>query len=539
MDAMGAARGNGNDVGRPLSAGDRAGGLPWAAVAFLLLSVVLSLSWSHVHLLWSDEFAALHTQNVASARILLHLQRTAPVSFEPPVYDLLGHAAIKVFGPGAFAIRLPALCGFVLMQVCLFRFVRRTAGQSAGVVAIGVTMMFWSFQYAVQARPYGTLLGWCGLAMLSWQTAVREEEETGHSAWRPIFLLALAIGLAINTHYYGILLLVPLCAAELARGVRRRRIDWRIGVAIGLGAASVITVLPFMKAASAFRAHFFSPVRPSYHFITNAYPWMMFGFTAMSVRAQRLLILGCGLLLVLLVVQFARRYRASSLRPAMAEVVFLLVLAGLPLAGFVLSRVLVIVVEGRYILPAMIGVAALLGILMGPLMGSPRTSRLVLGAVFVAVTVVGLVRIRAERRLSELTLSGMGLEPATMAIVEANPGKPIYVFNPAVFDLVSYYAVNPDMRSRMRLTYSSRDELEVDQSDYASLTVANLASFVPGKVVPYETLMGEPGNKLFLTYDSSADWTNEALARKGDVERLGPGFIGTELVAVEPSRGPR
>ena len=65
----------------------------------------------------------------------MQVQRTEPISLDPLLYPLLAHAGMKAFGAGAFALRLPALMGFLLMQVCLFFFVRRLAGERAGVVA--------------------------------------------------------------------------------------------------------------------------------------------------------------------------------------------------------------------------------------------------------------------------------------------------------------------------------------------------------------------------------------------------------------------
>ena len=131
---------------------------------------------------------------------------------------------MKAFGVGAFALRLPALLGFLLMQVCLFFFVRRLAGERAGVVAAAFPALTATLFYSAEGRPYGLMLGLYALALLSWTHRWRmtrhgetENREQGTGCRRrgwALMGLAAAIALTINAHYFGILLLVPLCAAE-------------------------------------------------------------------------------------------------------------------------------------------------------------------------------------------------------------------------------------------------------------------------------------------------------------------------------------
>src|ERR1700722_7933917 len=99
--------------------------LPWTAVASLILTATISLLWSHHKLMSQDEFFVLQTDGVASISQLIHIQRTTPISLDPLLYHLLAHIAIQIFGDGAFALRLPSLFGYLLMQICLFFVVRR------------------------------------------------------------------------------------------------------------------------------------------------------------------------------------------------------------------------------------------------------------------------------------------------------------------------------------------------------------------------------------------------------------------------------
>ena len=75
--------------------------LPWAAIAFLILTAALSLLWSHHKLLSQDEIFVLQTDSVPSYAQLIHIQRSYPISLDPLVYHTLAHIAIKIFGAGS------------------------------------------------------------------------------------------------------------------------------------------------------------------------------------------------------------------------------------------------------------------------------------------------------------------------------------------------------------------------------------------------------------------------------------------------------
>ena len=158
--------------------------LSWATLlVFLCMTAALSLAWSHQKLLSQDEMYEFQTDSVASMTQLVHVQETWPISLDPLLYHALSHSAMQVFGPSAFAQRLPALFGFLLMQICLFLFVRNVAGERAGVVAAAFPAMTVTLYYSAEGRPYGLLLGLYALALLSWQGATRIG--SGRRVWAP------------------------------------------------------------------------------------------------------------------------------------------------------------------------------------------------------------------------------------------------------------------------------------------------------------------------------------------------------------------
>jgi hypothetical protein len=221
------------------------------AVVFVLLTAALGLAWSHSKLMSQDEMYAFQTYSVPTVGKLVQVQRTWPISLDPLLYPLLAHAGMKAFGAGPFALRLPALLGFLLMQVCLFFFVRNMAGERAGLLAAAFPALTATLYYSIEGRPYGLMLGLYALALLSWQAATREAGNR-HRGWALAGLTA-AIAATINAHYFGILLLVPVCAAEGFRTLQRRRIDWPVVVAIAVGMGSFVATWPFLKAAGEFQ----------------------------------------------------------------------------------------------------------------------------------------------------------------------------------------------------------------------------------------------------------------------------------------------
>lgn len=484
-------------------------------------------------MIWTDEFYVLESDSVSSALTLVRHQLVTPISLDPIVYNLLAHGAIDLFGVGAFAIRLPSLCGYLLMQVCLFYFVRRIAGERAALFAIAFPAVIGNFSYAMQARPYGVLLGWVGLAMVSWQTVTRRSE--GQRRTGVLVVLALSIALAINTHYYGVLLLVPLWGAELFRSLERGKLDYAVLIALGAGTAGILAVMPFARAVAPFQAHYFDTRQVEFHFITHTYPWLIVGYADVSTRVQHGISALLALVLALLIWGYVALRKGTGVKLPRAEGLLLGLLAALPVFGFLLARFVTKVVEGRYVLPAIFGITALLALLMEPFMRDKRRAAAMLAVLFLAIAGTGALRVHAARQDRAREMRAMTLAPEVVRQLRQTPDKPIYLINPALFQVLGFYAPYPDLKSRLRLVYSRDDEMRVRNSDHTTLTAINMESVMPGKIETWESLTKEPRPQtLLLFHDPAYDWTDTALARDGAKEKsLGQGFYGGDLVEVQ------
>lgn len=498
-----------------------------AAIAVVLLTAVIALVWSHVKLFSQDEIFVLQTDTVSSLRQLIHIQRTYPISLDPLFFHLLAHAAAKLFGPTALALRLPSILGFLLMQVCVYLATRPIAGRRAALIALAFPALTATLFYAPEARPYGLLLGLYALTFLAWQTATRRaESHAARSA--PLVLLAVAIALTLNTHYFGVLLLVPVCLAELARTLLRRRLDVPVVLAILLGMGGILGTLPFQHAAGEFRKHYYNAGGVTLRAITQAYRALFVSYTDQALAVQRLedaLLVLFALALILLVVRRIRRGDGISL--PQAELVFLLALAALPLFGVLLAIFVTHSIEVRYVLSAIIPISIFVAIALEPLLRKPNAWYATLALLFLLLVASNVVRIRDEQHKSQQQLAALILPPLLKAQLLALPDSHLYIQDMGHFEVDSYYEPDPEVRSRMALLYSREEELKWDHHDTASLTAEHMRHFTGFDIVPYAKLEQEPGDHLLVLYHSGWDWTDEALAApESHVTHLGPALWG-------------
>ena len=499
-----------------------------AALLILLLTAAVAFTWSHVKLLSQDEIFVLQTDSVSSLRELVHIQRNYPISLDPLVFHVLAHSCTKIFGPTALALRLPSIFGFLLMQVCIFFATRVIAGERAALIATAFPALTATLFYAPEARPYGLLLGFYALAFLAWQTATRRSEGRRGS----LIVLAVTIALTLNTHYFGILILLPICIAEFVRTVSRRRVDVPVVAAILLGMAGVVFALLFQKAAGEFRKHYYNAGAISLRAVSQAYRSLFVNYTAQPLVVQRLEdVLLVAFALALIVVCALRIHRKTYAMPV-GELAFLLALAALPLFGVVLAMFVTHSIEVRYVLSAIMAVSILFAIAVEPWLQRSLSSTTVTAILVFGILIAGIVRIRDEQAKSSQILALLALPPALRTQLFAMPDSHLYIQDMGHFEVASYYQPDPEVRSRIALLYSHDDELRYDRHDTASLTAEHMQRFTAFPIVPYAELKATPGGHFLVLYHSGWDWTDQALAAdNARVTALGPALDGDAVAA--------
>ena len=501
-------------------------------IALLLLTAALLLLWGHSRPLDQDEVFVLQTDSVASLRQLVDVQRHTPISLDPLFFHALGHASTRIFGADAFAIRLPSLLGYLLMQVCLYLSGTLLGGATVGLVAAAVPAVTATLFYGMQARPYGVLLGLAALLLLSWQQATRAVDgPVRQPRGGSLLLLALSLGLALNTHYFAILLLLPLYGAELVRTAVRRRAqsrispDWPVILALAAGTAAVTLTLPFQHAAGEFRTHYYNAGQVGWHAVTQSYRALIINYTDYPLPLQRILSVVLVLAALLLLYLLLRRSTGAATTPK-AEQTFLLLLAALPICGFLLARLVTHSIEVRYVLPAILGIALMVALAAAQYLRPAAWIVLLLLIAF-----AGAERLR-EQRIKTLALQQQLLvTPELRSLLLTAPGRQIFVQNLGYFD-ESTPLLPDDVRSRMVLLYSREQELHWLQHDTGALTVEHMRHFTFVPSARYEALARGGEAQWMLLRPDGWEWLGSALRNDGATVTPLLHTLGAELVEV-------
>ncbi len=508
------------------------------AVCVLLLTAVLSLIWSHVRLLWNDEFLSFYSDSAPSLLRVLEIQLHSPISLDPPTYHLLSHLSMQAIGRNAMALRLPALAGFLLLQSSLFLLVRRLAGHRAALVAMVFPLSTASFRYSVEGRPYGLMLGLYAAAFLCWYLSA-ERSTNGTSRALPLAGLVIAIALCITSHYFGVLILAPVVAAELARTVQRRRFDWPLAAALVLGLCSVALILPFQKALLPYRQHYYiTSVNP--HNITQGYREIFLRYNAWSLPMQHV----CAALLasatLALLVASVRTFRTGRGKAQDARALWdalwwgLLAFAALPLFGYVLGKYVTHTMEVRYVIAALVAFAVALALVLMQRLRSTAFFTAVFGGLLALSIGAAAVQINAEQHKSATILSALTMPPTLAAELAAHPGERLYTQSLTDLFTNSYYGPEPLVRSRITLLYDKGAEVHWLRHNTNAVTAVYLQRFSPLITVPYGAFLQQPA-PLLLFYSTGWEWIGKDLAARGTPRRqMGPA-LGGELFRVQPA----
>ncbi len=209
----------------------------WPLAALTVLAALLRLTALGAQSLWYDEaFTPLHVLHPSLFTTLESLPKTEN---SPPLWYLVEWFDYRLFGSGAFALRLPsAIAGIALVPVA-WAIGRELADRAAAIacaalVAVG-PLFVW---YSQEARAYGLFMFTAGLAMLAFVRVLREP------AGRRFAWFAAAGALCLLTHYFAVFILAGMGIWLLADPRTRRRSLPALGVLALVGLA----LLPLISA---------------------------------------------------------------------------------------------------------------------------------------------------------------------------------------------------------------------------------------------------------------------------------------------------
>ena len=180
-----------------------------AAVAVVAVGVVVRfVAFSH---LWLDEALSVNIAQLPLGDIPGALRRDG----SPPLYYLLLHAWMEVFGTGTIAVR--ALSGLFAVAALPLIWVagRRVGGRrTAHAALVLMAASPFAVRYATEARMYSMLMV---LALAGW---LLYGDLLERFSWAKASGLALVTGAALLTHYWSVYVLVVGAAVALWRARR-------------------------------------------------------------------------------------------------------------------------------------------------------------------------------------------------------------------------------------------------------------------------------------------------------------------------------
>jgi hypothetical protein len=339
---------------------------PILIAAFVIGYLGIMFHFAPHRSLWIDEYLTFYLARLPLPEIWKALLTGA--ESHPPSFLILTHASMSLFGSGPFALRLPAVLGFLVMELCLFRFVARRTSRIVAFAAMLVPFTTQAVSFAMEARGYGLLLGMTGLALIAWQAAV--ERRSGLAS----VMLAVSLAGATASHYFGVLIVGPLALGELVRTLREKRIDWRIWAAFLAPLIPLAFCIPLIQASRGYAAKH-GLLHPEFDY---------FAFLLRNGHALLLVLLGA---IASYAVWFSRE-RTVSLRRRdggfppheVAAVAGFLIL---PVIAFLLTRQLHLPFADRYVLSATLGVSVLVALTLDSMPGRDALAVLMLAGLVV------------------------------------------------------------------------------------------------------------------------------------------------------------
>ena len=453
---------------------------------FLMLFFTVSALRAGSRPLWYDELFTFYMSHLPSmGAVWAGLRQGADLN--PPLIYVATRAAFGLFGDGPVATRLPAMIGFLVMSVGLFRLVARRSNALYGFAAMLFPWITGAARYAYEARSYGLVMGFTASALVCWQSACEREPRRWALAG-----LTLSLAGALMSHCYAVLVFVPLGLGELVRTWRARRIDWPVWLSTGLAAPLVLTYLPLMHANNRFALHN-AKFEPRYSSIWEfcaailepaVWPWLI-GFAAVLLPAGR----------------EREKEETSPARVPIHEIAAAAGLAAIPLCVLLVAFALTHVFETRYGLPAVIGIGILFALLAYHRTADRRTTGVLLLGVFLAGFLVN--SFWAPPYDTTQSLAIRGLDPD-----QVEKDVPFVIGNGTLFLQVDHYA-KPGLASRLYLLRDPQASVRYTGSDIFDNGYPIMQRWFPikGHIEDYRRFIGQHDRfMVFGPMHDPLDW---------------------------------
>jgi len=449
-------------------------------------------------LIWTDEFFTLYLSRLNPRELWAALLTGGDQ--HPPSFYLMHHMFLRSFGENPWALRVPAILGFFLMMICVYQFVAKRTSVVYGLVAMLIPLATIAYEYAYEARGYSLLIGFLALAVLCWQQA-------GERSRRTAAILGLAAGVTggVLSHYYTVLLLPAIAAAEMIRSFRRR--SWKPGIwlAICTPIVPLVAFLPLIKSSSTFAATF----------------WGKASLSEIHLYYEN--ILGSAVTCILCCFAVAGLYRVlcdrdgnsgptgSKIFPV-EEIVLGIALAAAPVIAYVFGKTITGVFVWRYAIGGIVGIAILFGFFCFRLFrGSPIAAWL--------IVLVSLACFSFTARMNMHALADGQASLRELISWLSSAGKqsePLIIGDSQSFYALSYYSP-PAMKERYVYLADTQRSLRYLGHDTPDRSLSVLRPWFGLNVKPYGSYVeSHPDMTVWIAPNPKWSWLLSALIDDGE-----------------------
>jgi hypothetical protein len=453
----------------------------------LLLLVIWSIGYFLItcyrasrKLFWFDEIFTVYITALPDFGSVWHAF-THGVDFNPPLMYLLTRASAVVFGRGQIGTRLPQIIGFWVFCLCLYRFVAVRTTALTGFISMSFPLLTAAYFYSYEARPHGLVLGFAGLALISWQSATND----ARTRFWLLLVLGCSLACALLSHSYAFAIFLPFIMGELFRFAQTRRARTDVLLVLGISASAILVSVPGLGAVK----HLMPGFGPEFSRPDQAY--LFFYAPAASVLCVTLILVSVAALTKTARVEVGETPFSMHEMGAMAGLLLI------PVLTFLAAKLAHTPLFHRYSATTVAGVACLVGI---STLNRPTVKVLVLLTIVTEIAISALqfqhgVSVVEPSSFIDLSTSLANFnEQYKLMALDPHRELPIAILDNLEFAPLFLYA--PE-RLQRRLAYYGRPDDWIAQGYMRLQSCCN----APGRVASSNDLRGHADE--FLAYGTN------------------------------------
>ncbi|MBL8210479.1 MAG: hypothetical protein JNK87_07200 [Bryobacterales bacterium] len=464
--------------------------------------------------LWYDEFFTYYLSKLTPAELSMAL--AGGVDLTPPLLHLLTKLGRAVVGDNNISTRWTAIAGFWIASLCVFSYTRRRTSALFGFIALSGMFVTFAYKFAYEARSYGLMLGFTGLALVCWQ---REGERTSIRGWWTLGTAVSLLGL-VASHLYGLFVVAVFAGAEVIRQVRLRSFHLPMLVALLCSVIPLVLLHQQIASARAYSANFWARADWA-AFVGTYHLFLTSGIVAVLVAA-----LGTTLMAQLLPGEGEGQ---DQNRLPLEEIALPLGLTLLPVAQIVAARLVTGAYVARYAISATVGITLLFAFFTAVVTARRQAMGLV-----VLLCFAGWTGLQLLASLSKLRMPVDAVAVPEMLREALAEGPPVVITDGAQYLQLHHY--HPEFATRIYSLVDIDFPGAYGESDTTERTTAGLARWTRLNTAKYADFVA--GHRTFLVFYQAGgegkSWILSKLADDRRDLRLRKALSGMFLYEVGP-----